>query len=175
MTSGAEVEQQEVADPPTYTSRPISDQIVSRTATLAATVFVPQQPPALARYAVAVGAPLLALAFTYPFAGFLQRAIFVLFWPAVIGAAWYGGLGPAVLASALAVLLVDYFVIGTPGVITPTSPDDLIPFGVFLFAAVAVSSLVNLARTARVEAAKAACEPIIAAWQARFPKRSIAA
>jgi signal transduction histidine kinase/PAS domain-containing protein len=100
----------------------------------------------------------LALAATYPFASFLQRAIFVLFWPAVIGSAWYGGLGPAILASALGVLSVDYFLVGTPGQLVPASADDLIPFGVFLFTSAAVSSLVNIARSARRAAAKTAMQ-----------------
>jgi K+-sensing histidine kinase KdpD len=37
----------------------------------------------------------------------------VLFWPAVIGAAWFGGMGPAILASTLSVLAVDYFLLGS--------------------------------------------------------------
>jgi signal transduction histidine kinase/PAS domain-containing protein len=158
MTSGADAKQVAVDEPAVAARDPISDQFSSRTASLAATVFVPQQPPALARYAVAVGASLLALALTYPFASSLQRAIFVLFWPAVLGVAWYGGLGPAVLTSALAVLAVDYFLVGTPGQLAPASLDDLMPFAVFLLASVAVSSLVNMARSAQTAAAKAAMQ-----------------
>jgi signal transduction histidine kinase/PAS domain-containing protein len=158
MTSGADAKQVAVDEPAVAARDPISDQFSSRTASLAATVFVPQQPPVLARYAVAVGASLLALALTYPFASVLQRAIFVLFWPAVLGVAWYGGFGPAVLASALAVLAVDYFLVGTPGQLAPASLDDLIPFAVFLLASVAVSSLVNMARSAQTAAAKAAMQ-----------------
>jgi signal transduction histidine kinase/PAS domain-containing protein len=134
----------------------IGERAMSRTANLAVTVFVPPKPPVLARYGVAVVATALALGATYPFAGFLQRAIFVLFWPAVIGVAWYGGFGPAILASALAVLAVDYFLIGPRGQFTPMSPDDLIPFGVFLFASGAVALLTNVARTAQRTAADAA-------------------
>ena len=161
MTAGADGDHDAVNDrsgseatPSIQPSEP-SERVVSRTASLAATVFVPEQPPALARYVVTIGVTLLALGVTYPFAHYLERAIFVLFWPAVIGAAWYGGLGPAILASALAVLSVDYLIIER-GELAPASVDDLVPFAVFLFASVAVSSLVNLTRSARRTAAEAA-------------------
>ena len=80
----------------------------------------------------------------------------MLFWPAVIGAAWFGGVGPAMLASALSVLLVDYFLLGPPGELEPTSPEDLFPLIVFLFASTAVALLTNATRTARRTAAQAA-------------------
>ena len=158
MTSGVDAKHDSVAERPGSLTTPVREQITSRTANLAAVVFVPEQPPLLARYAVAVGATLLALAATYPIAPFIQRAIFVLFWPAVIGSAWYGGLGPAILSSALAVLAVDYFLTGAPGQVEPASADTLIPFAVFLLASVTVSSLVNLARSARHTAARAAMQ-----------------
>src|SRR5688572_3667316 len=63
----------------------------------AITVIVPlAERPALVRYSVAVGATLLALGATLALQPVLQHLIFVLFWPAVIGAAWFGGVGPAV-------------------------------------------------------------------------------
>ena len=119
---------------------------------------IPSEQPAFARYAVAAGATLLALAVTYPIAGYLQRVIFVLFWPAVIGAAWFGGLGPAILASALSVLAVDYFLIGPPGQLAPATPDDLIPLAVFLFSSGTVALLMNTARAARRAALQAASQ-----------------
>jgi signal transduction histidine kinase/PAS domain-containing protein len=82
----------------------------------------------------------------------------VLFWPAVIGAAWFGGVGPAILASAFSVLLVDYFLIGPPGKLAVASPDDLIPLAVFLFASTAVALLTDATRTARRTAAQAATQ-----------------
>jgi signal transduction histidine kinase/PAS domain-containing protein/putative methionine-R-sulfoxide reductase with GAF domain len=128
------------------------------TASFAVVVPVPTERPALVRYGVAVVATLLALAVTSSIAPYLERLIFVLFWPAVIGAAWFGGLGPAILASALSVLLVDYFLIGPPGEVSPASPEDLIPLAVFLLASTAVAMLTNAARTARRTAAQAAAK-----------------
>src|SRR3954471_22139801 len=109
------------------------------TASFAIVVPVPRERGVVVRYAAAVGAAVLALAVTLPIASYLQHLIFVLFWPAVIGAAWFGGVGPAVLASVLSVLLADCFLIGPPGRLTVTSPEDLIPLAVFLFASTGVA------------------------------------
>ena len=126
------------------------------TASFAVVVPVPRERGIAVRYAAAVGATLLALAITFPLAPYLQRVIFVLFWPAVIGAAWFGGVGPAVLASVLSVLVADYFLIGPPGQLTVASPEDLIPLAVFLFSSTAVALLTDATRTARRTAAQAA-------------------
>ena len=121
-------------------------------------VPVPQERTALTRYAVAIGVTLLGLGASMLLEPFIQRVIFVLFWPAVIGAAWFGGIGPAVLSSALSVFLADYFLIGPPGELSPGSPDDLVPFAVFLFASSAVAVLTNATRVARRTAAQAASQ-----------------
>jgi len=133
------------------------DPVPSRSpsASFAIVVPVPRERGIAVRYAVAVGATLLALAVALPIASYLQRVVFVLFWPAVIGAAWFGGVGPAVLSSALSVLLADYFLIG-PGQLAVTSPEDLIPLAAFLFASTGVALLTDATRTARRTAAQAA-------------------
>ena len=126
------------------------------TASFAVVVPVPRERGIGVRYAAAIGATLLALAVTFLIAPYLQRLIFVLFWPAVIGAAWFGGVGPALLASVLSVLLVDYFLIGPPGQLTVASPEDLVPFAAFLFSSTAVALLTDATRIARRTAAQAA-------------------
>jgi signal transduction histidine kinase/PAS domain-containing protein/uncharacterized protein YigA (DUF484 family) len=139
----------------------IDDRSPSRTAPTAShaiTIPVPDEHPAVVRYAAAVGATLLALGATYPLEPYLQRVIFVLFWPAVIGAAWFGGIGPAILASTLAVFAADYFLLGPPGKLAPSTPEDLIPLAVFLFVSGAVAMLTHAARTARRVAARAATQ-----------------
>jgi signal transduction histidine kinase/PAS domain-containing protein len=130
----------------------------SPTASFAIVVPIPGERGIAIRYAVAIGATLLALAVAFPITPYLQRVIFVLFWPAVIGAAWFGGVGPAVLASVLSVLLADYFLIGPPGHLSVTSPEDLIPLAVFLFASVGVALLTDATRAARRTAAQAAAQ-----------------
>jgi K+-sensing histidine kinase KdpD len=131
---------------------------IPATASHAVAVLLPEERPQPVRYLVAVGATALALAATLPAASLLQRAIFVLFWPAVIGSAWFGGLGPAILASALSVLAVDYYLIGPPGKIALATPEDLVPLAAFLFASTAVSMLTTAARTAGRCAAMAAAQ-----------------
>ncbi len=131
---------------------------IPATASHAVAVLLPEERPQPVRYLVAVGATALALAATLPAASLLQRVIFVLFWPAVIGSAWFGGLGPAILASALSVLAVDYYLIGPPGKIALATPEDLVPLAAFLFASTAVSMLTTAARTARRSAAMAAAQ-----------------
>jgi len=46
---------------------------------------------------------------TWLFEGQLQGAVFLFFYGAVIFSAWYGGLGPGLLATLAAVLIVEYF------------------------------------------------------------------
>ena len=128
------------------------------TSSFAVVVPVPEERTALTRYAVAIGATLVGLGASMLLEPFIQRVILVLFWPAVIGAAWFGGIGPAVLSSALSVFLADYFLIGPPGELSPGSPDDLVPFAVFLFASSAVAVLTNATRVARRTAAQAASQ-----------------
>ena len=117
--------------------------------------IVPAEWPAFVRYGVAVGASLLALGVTLPIASALERVILVLFWPAVIGAAWFGGVGPGIVASVLSIALANYFLVGTPGELT-FAPADLLPLGVFLFASTSVALLTDATRTARRTAARAA-------------------
>jgi len=129
----------------------------SPTASFPIVVPIPRERGIAVRYAVAIGVTLLALAVAFPIASYLQRVVFVLFWPAVISAAWFGGVGPAVLSSVLSVLLADYYLIG-PGQLALTSPEDLIPFGAFLFASTGVALLTDATRTARRTAARAAAQ-----------------
>ena len=122
----------ERSEPPTSPAGVLTRQpepVPSRlpTASFAVVVPVPRERGIAIRYAVAVGVTMVALAVAFPIAAYLQRVIFVLFWPAVIGAAWFGGVGPAILSSVLSVLLADYFLIGAfagfcgAGACTPTA------------------------------------------------------
>lgn len=65
---------------------------------------------AVMRYGVAVLAVAAAFAIRYLVYGDLvNRIVFTFFVPAALVAAWYGGLGPGILATALGLLLGDYF------------------------------------------------------------------
>lgn len=64
----------------------------------------------LQAYAVAVGAVALAFVLRYGIYGTLDHRLpFAFFIPATIIAAWYGGLGPGLLAALAGLLLGDYF------------------------------------------------------------------
>ena len=74
----------------------------------------------LQRYAVAVGAVTVAFALRYGIYGTLDHRLpFSFFTTATLVAAWYGGLGPGMLAAISGLLLGDYFFLpkheaGTP-------------------------------------------------------------
>lgn len=62
------------------------------------------------RYAVAIGAVALAFVLRYGLYGTLDHRLpFSFFIPATIIAAWFGGLGPGLLAAVAGLLLGDYF------------------------------------------------------------------
>src|SRR4051794_2311190 len=83
----------------------------SRQPTAGHAVVVPERRPMplFTRYLVPVVAVGIAFVLTALLEPFLARIIFVLFWPAVILTAATAGLGPAILASLLAVLVVEFW------------------------------------------------------------------
>jgi K+-sensing histidine kinase KdpD len=68
------------------------------------------KPTPIQRYAVAVVAVAVAFGLRYGIYGTLDHRIpFGFFTPATLIAAWYGGLGPGMLAALAGLLLGDYF------------------------------------------------------------------
>jgi two-component system sensor histidine kinase/response regulator len=68
------------------------------------------KPTPLQKYAVAIVVVLVAFALRYKLYGTLDHRLpFSFFLPATIIAAWYGGLGPGLLAAVGGLLLGDYF------------------------------------------------------------------
>ena len=64
----------------------------------------------LVKYSVAVGAVALAFALRYGIYGTLDNRLpFSFFTTATLVAAWYGGLGPGMLAAIAGLLIGDYF------------------------------------------------------------------
>jgi len=107
---------------------------------------------------MAVGLCLAALLLTLPMRPYLQSAIFIFFWPAVTGVAMIAGLGPAVFASVLSVVLADYYLIAPLGGLSPGDPTEVVPLIVFLTTSVLVSSMANKLREARRRATEAATD-----------------
>jgi PAS domain S-box-containing protein len=115
----------------------------------------PARPSILRGYAIGIALSLIAFALTIALSQFLDKTIFLLFWPAIVATAWLGGFGPAVLASVIAVGLVDYYVLDPTG-LDLTNPGELVAFAAFLIMSVLTSWAVSLVDKARIEAAEAA-------------------
>ena len=109
----------------------------------------------LTRYLVAVLAVAVAFGLTVLLEPFVARVIFVLFWPAVIITAATAGLGPAVFASVLAVLLVEYWFL-PPRLTIGVQPTDVATLLIFFVMAFMVSALADRRRRAEARAAAAA-------------------
>jgi hypothetical protein len=103
------------------------------------------------RYAAALGMMALAVGLTVAAGPYVSRALFLLLWPAVIFSAWYAGMGPALLAAAVGVLAVDYFLIPPYYSIVPNDPIELVQVAVFMLAAAVVSRLADRLRASGAE------------------------
>jgi signal transduction histidine kinase len=71
--------------------------------------------PLVLRYGLAVGTVALATLLTKLLEPFIAPSIYPLFIAAIVVSAWYGGLGPALLATVFSTLALDYFFIVSPG------------------------------------------------------------
>jgi K+-sensing histidine kinase KdpD len=93
-------------------------------------------------YAVALVTTGAALGLTWLALGELQHTIFVLFFLAVIVTAWIGGRGPALLATVLALLGVDYFFIAPIGRFAIGARGDIAPLVSFALVSTLVGWLI---------------------------------
>jgi PAS domain S-box-containing protein len=103
----------------------------------------------LARYGVAVvavGAVLLLKLLLNPL--ITQQSPFLLMAGAVIVAAWFGGLGPGILATLLGALAADYFFLEPVGSFTGLGV-GVLPFTLFVLQGLLISFLVEALRSAR--------------------------
>jgi hypothetical protein len=93
---------------------------------------VPRQPTTFARYAVAVCAVAGAFGLRYSLGDSLEnRLAFAFFTPATLVAAWYGGLGPGLLAALAGLLLGDYFFLPPHHAWAPLGEAERTVIGVF--------------------------------------------
>ena len=111
----------------------------------------------VAAYGIAAALTLAAFALTLLIRPFIERAVFLAFWPAIIATAWLCGFGPALVASVAAVLLVDYFLIPPPG-FDVSNPEEIATLAAFLVIVALTSWAVSLFNKARSQAANAARE-----------------
>ena len=104
---------------------------------------------------VAVGVVLLAKLLLDPLIA--EQAPFLLLSVAVMVGAWFGGLGPGVLATALATLVADYFFLPPLGSFTGLSAAFL-PLALFVVQGLVISSLTQALHSARQRAERSALE-----------------
>src|SRR5512141_3223976 len=119
-----------------------------------------------ARYGFAIGVSLVSLAITIALLGLVQRSVFIFFWPAVVAAAWFGGLGPALLCTFLSVALVDYFVIPPTGFFLQSGdPTEILAALTFVGLATMTSWAVDKLEHASNDAPSSASQNLVLAKQ----------
>ncbi|MBO0784214.1 MAG: PAS domain S-box protein, partial [Ktedonobacteraceae bacterium] len=101
---------------------------------------MPQYIRSMLHYGTSVFAVVLALLLTLLLKPLLEHSIFILFLPAVLVSARYGGLGPGLFATFLSALSIDYFLLSAPGSLT-TGWGRVSQLAVFVLVAVLISSL----------------------------------
>jgi PAS domain S-box-containing protein len=101
------------------------------------------------RYGLAILAVAAAVGLRIAIAPLMEGSVFLVFFPAVVVTAWYGGLGPAVTASLLSVIAADYFFLppGYSFTFLPVAQAFQLTF--FLLATALVASTTARLRAAR--------------------------
>src|SRR5215218_6524041 len=110
------------------------------------------------RYGVAmlaVGVALLAKLLLDPLT--VQDTPFLLVFSAIIVSAWYGGLGPGLLATVVSALATDYFFLYPRGILTGFSVEGIEVLA-FMLEGVLVSVLTSSLRSARDRAQRSKLE-----------------
>ena len=113
--------------------------------------------PWMMRYGFAILVTAAGLLVTFGLGRYAERTPFLAFFTAVALTAWYGGLGPALLATALSVLVTDYFFIPPIGQLTK-GPDGVVAVALFTVVALIISSLSESLRVARERAEREASD-----------------
>jgi len=95
----------------------------------------------LLRYGTALAAALGSTLLAFPLARFLGAGVLLLYVPAVMAAAWLGGLGPGLLTTVLGVLLSNYFILHPAFSFSIESATDIASLIVFSLVAFLISVL----------------------------------
>ena len=98
----------------------------------------------------------VALAVTILFAPVLQRTIYIICFAAIVLSAWYGGTGPALLATLVTLLGVELFVIEPIGAIGEPGLDTLIRLTLFVGLSVLIGSMHRALQATRARAERVA-------------------
>jgi len=130
-------------EPKTFSPGPAPPSAINRELPVGEPYFE-SAPTPLVRYGVAVAlviaAFLLRLAF---FGGLTNRLPFAFFLPAAVIAAWYGGMGPGLLAAGIGLLLGDYFFLPPHKSLGPIGEAERTAIGVYAITATLVVMLME--------------------------------
>ncbi len=116
---------------------------------------VPRERSPIARYAIAVAVTGAALGATIVLKPWLDSTIFLVFWPAVFGAAWFGGFRPAMLAALLSSAAVYSPLLPTPA-LDASMAEKTVAIGGFLLGSILSSWAFSRVRSESQKAAHAA-------------------
>ena len=120
--------------------------------------------PALYRDAMALVTVLVAAALRLVFLSALgSHAPFVVFYPAVMLAALYGGRRAGLLATALSAIIADYFWIEPMGQFTIGQPADWLSLLIFLLSGAMIAWITEALHRARARASAAEMQALLAA------------
>ncbi|MBE9170613.1 PAS domain-containing protein [Pleurocapsales cyanobacterium LEGE 06147] len=102
----------------------------------------------LLSYGIALFSTALALGITLLFAPLIDPIPKSLFFLAVMVSAWYGGLGPGLVATVLSTLAINYCFVPPLSSLKIAEPGSIIRLGVFVMAALLIGGLNESRRTA---------------------------
>jgi PAS domain S-box-containing protein len=100
------------------------------------------------RYGAAVATVGVALCLSLLITPLGERTPFILFFPAIMAAAWYGGLGPALVATVLSAVATDYVLL-PPALGFSFTPTTALLLGVFVAVSVFISTVHTALRRER--------------------------
>jgi PAS domain S-box-containing protein len=123
------------------------------------------EPSAPARYGAAVACIVAALAVSVILRPYIHPSYFFIILGGVVVAAWYGGLGPGLLASVLGLLGGNFFLMEPFGRFGLQGRGDVVRLLAFAFLGYLTSTLNGTLRRARDEAAAQADEGMRLAYQ----------
>ncbi len=108
--------------------------------------------PAWLRYATAVALTAVVSLTAHEFDPYWDlsgRHPYLIEWPTIIAAAWFGGLGPGLLAVALSDLAIVFFWVEPAHSLAVRRPTDLVAVALFALCGIAVSVLIERLHLAR--------------------------
>ena len=116
-------------------------------------MMIRRRPEPLARYGIAVGSPILCVVIDQALGlGILHDTPYLLLFLAVLTSAWYGGVGPGLVATVAATAITIYFKT-FPGEVAAGGTDDVARVVIFLVGGVFVSMMGAARMTAEREVA----------------------